>query len=70
MLRTADRTTMACPAHEELRTLSPLPDMSGIIALTRRGGWREALAQRIERHPAKACAGAGVQVAEIEARLG
>ncbi len=50
--------------------MSPLPDMSGLIAWARREEWRDALAERIERHAAKACAGAGVEVAAIEALLG
>jgi hypothetical protein len=44
--------------------------MSGLIAWARREAWRDALAERIERHAAKACAGAGVEVAAIEALLG
>lgn len=44
--------------------------MSGLIAWARREEWRDALAERIERHAAKACAGAGVEVAAIESLLG
>lgn len=44
--------------------------MSGIIAWTRREEWREALAERIERHAAAACAAAGIDMSEIETVLG
>ena len=50
--------------------MSPLPDMSGLIAWARREEWRDALAERIERHAAKACAGAGIEVTAIETLLG
>jgi hypothetical protein len=39
--------------------------MSGLIAWVRREEWRDALATLIERHCAKACAGAGIAPEEI-----
>ncbi|WP_368417176.1 hypothetical protein [Falsiroseomonas sp.] len=50
--------------------LSAPRDLSGLIAWTRRDEWRGALSERIERHAAKACAGAGIAVADIESVLG
>ena len=45
-------------------------DISGLIAWARRDEWRDALAALIERHAAKACAGAGIDVADITRTLG
>jgi hypothetical protein len=45
-------------------------DISGLISWTRRDEWRDALADLIDRHAAKAFAAAGIEVADIEAVLG
>ena len=53
-----------------MRALSASHDLSGLIAWARRDDWRDALAERIERHAANPCAGAGIAVADIESLLG
>ena len=53
-----------------MTALSAQHDLSGLIAWARRDDWREALAERIERHSSKACASAGIAVADIESLLG
>ena len=50
--------------------MSPLPDLSGIIAWSRRAEWRDALAERLEQHAGAACAAAGIDMSEIETLLG
>jgi hypothetical protein len=58
------------PELPRVTALSSPRDISGLIAWTRRDEWRGALAERIERHAAKACAGAGIAEANIESVLG
>jgi hypothetical protein len=49
----------------------PTPhDISGLIAWARRPEWRDALTASIERHCAKACAGAGIAPEDIGDTLG
>ncbi len=52
------------------RALPPPHDISGLIAWARREEWRDALATLIERHSAKACAGAGIAPEDIGDTLG
>lgn len=50
--------------------MPPPHQITGLIASARRDEWRDALADRIDRHAAKAVAAAGIGVADIEALLG
>lgn len=58
------------PISAQGRTLPPPRDISGLIAWARREEWRDALATLIERHSAKACAGAGIAPEDIGDTLG
>ena len=58
------------PISARGRALPPPHDISGLIAWARREEWRDALATLIERHSAKACAGAGIAPEDIGDTLG